>query len=101
VADDEQQRRVWALLDSPTPPAGPLGDTTDYEQIVIAWAKRQGLDMDQLLFRLERSDAPRAQQLAQDLSADPDVQMVFGAALVHTLSGGDEAPPRAEESNAA
>ena len=95
VARNEEN--VWRTLDAPAPPTAPLSNTTDYEQLVIAWAKRQSLSLDQLVERLDESGAPRAMQLAAALGDDERKRAAFEIALREPLSA-DASVPEEDDS---
>lgn len=90
-----KEQRLWQTLDAATPPTAPLGNTTDYEQVVLAWGKRQRVTIDELIHRLDETGASMARQLADDLRSDAFKRRIFEQALHGPLSGASAESPHA------
>jgi hypothetical protein len=83
----ELEAVVMEVVDADTPPAHALGDTTDYRQVVIAWGKKHGLTLEELLTRLADNGGIEAQQLASAIRSDPEQAAAFTAALQMPFDG--------------
>ena len=89
----ENERNVWRILDSPRPPHSPIGETTDYEQIAIAWGKRHHLDVGELMRRLEATPSSSARAFAVAIRNERRKREAVERALTHPLSGPEPQAP--------
>jgi hypothetical protein len=92
VTDDvKPEEQVAQILDADSPPLGPLGSTTDYRQVLTAWAVRHGLSLDETLQRLEAQQDPMGASWAAKIRADPATEAALRASLDAPLQHVDDA----------
>lgn len=83
----DNERRVEEMLAADTPPTHALGDTTDYRQVVLAWARAHNLGFEEMVRQLETAGGPEAQRLIDDIRRDPGTEEIFREALKEPVSG--------------
>jgi hypothetical protein len=83
----DKERRVEEILNADSPPTESLGETTDYRQIALAWARAHGLSFEETLSRLEASGGMQGQRLVDEIRRDPAVEAVVREALNEPLTG--------------
>ena len=93
---------VEQLLDADTPPLAPLGTTTDYRQILLAWARRHGLTLDEALERLGADPDPMGAAWVEKINAHPESRAAMAASLLDPVFAADssEDPTTVEEMHA-
>jgi hypothetical protein len=93
---------VEHLLDAESPPLAPLGTTTDYRQILLAWARRHGLTLDEALERLADDPDPMGAAWVEKINAHPESRAAMAASLLDPVFAADssEDPRSVEEMRA-
>jgi hypothetical protein len=86
---EQNVEEVERLLDAETPPLAPLGTTTDYRQILLAWARRHGLTLDEALERLGADPDPVGAAWVEKINAHPESRAAMAASLVDPVFAAD------------
>lgn len=100
---DEQElqhnvEEVEHLLEADTPPLAPLSTTTDYRQILLAWARRHGLTLDEALERLGADPDPAGAAWVEKINAHPESRAAMAASLMDASFAADSSEdPRSVE----
>ena len=84
---NENERRVEEMLASDAPPTQALGETTDYRQIALAWARAHELSFDEMVRHLENGGGEAGQRLVDDIRRDPEMELVVREGLKEPLTG--------------
>jgi hypothetical protein len=84
---DEQARieRVETVLASETPPLEPLASTTDYRQLLDAWAVRHGLSLEETLDKLAADPNPAGAAWVAKIRAHPESEAAMEQAIAHAI----------------
>jgi hypothetical protein len=83
----ENERRVEEMLASDSPPTQALGETTDYRQIALAWARAHDLSFEETMRQLENGGGEAGQRLVDDIRRDPEVELIVREGLNEPLTG--------------
>src|SRR3954470_9841160 len=83
----ESERRIQEMLASDSPPTQSLGETTDYRQVVLAWARAHNLTFEEMVRQLETAGGPEAERMIDDVRRDPQIELIVREALKEPLSG--------------
>src|SRR3954465_2514331 len=86
---EQRVEEVEHVLDSDNPPLAPLSATTDYRQILLAWARRHGLTLDEALDRLAASPDPVGAAWVEKINAHPESRAAMAASLTDPVFAAD------------
>jgi hypothetical protein len=81
--------QVERVLDADSPPLEPLTTTTDYRQLLLAWARRRGLSLDEALDRLAADPDPVGRAWVDKINAHPDSKAAMAASLADPVFAAD------------
>jgi hypothetical protein len=84
---NENERRIEEMLASDSPPTQALGETTDYRQIALAWARAHELRFDEMVRQLETGGGEAGQSLIDEIRRDPEMELVVREGLKEPLTG--------------
>jgi len=84
---EDQRRQIDEMLRSAEPPTEPLGETTNYEQVAVAWGKEHRLSLTEFIDRLEAAGGRRGRQLAQKIRQNARTLRLYDIALHSPLHG--------------
>jgi hypothetical protein len=86
---EQKVEEVERVLDAEGPPLAPLGTTTDYRQILLAWARRHHLTLDEALDRLAADPDPAGAAWVEKINAHPESRAAMAASLTDPVFAAD------------
>jgi hypothetical protein len=97
---EQKVGEVEQVLDGEDPPLAPLASTTDYRQLLLAWARRHGLSLDEALDRLAASPDPVGAAWVEKINAHPDSKAAMAASLADPAFAADGSEDAAKSAEA-